>query len=817
MERYICIHGHFYQPPRENPWLEVTEIQDSAYPCHDWNERVTAECYAPNSASRILDCNGRITDIVSNYTRISFDFGPTLLSWMEIYAPETYRAVLDADRQSMERHSGHGNATAQVYNHMIMPLADPRDKRTQILWGIRDFERRFQRFPEGMWLAETAVDLETLKLLAEEGIRFTILSPHQASCVRKLGKGKWKGVEGGKIDPSRPYLCRLPTGRSIVVFFYDGEISKAVAFEQLLNNGEGFVDRLMKAFSDTRDWSQLLFIATDGETYGHHQKFGDMALVYALQAIQSRGLAKITNFGEYLASHPPNHEVLIFENTSWSCMHGIERWRSNCGCNSGGRSGWNQNWRGPLRDAFDWLKGELARGYEHKAGEYLKSPWDARNDYIDVILDRSRDNSDLFIETHGIRELTVGERVAVLKLLEMQRHAMLMYTSCGWFFDELSGIETVQVIEYAGRAVQLAEELFATGLENAFLEKLALAESNLPEHGNGAEIYEKFVKPAMIDLVKVSAHYALSTVFEEYQDNERVFSYEVSSEDFHTIAAGETKLSLGRIFINSLITGESDRIMFCVLYFGGHTMNGSVRHFSGDAHYTAMKEEITKAFEQGDFVETVRLMDKHFGMHNYSLRNLFRDEQHKLLKSIIDRTLEDYKDVYTGLYEKTRILMGVLQESGMSVPRRFLTTAEIALNLDLEKELDAEKVDAEKIRRIIDEMQSCRLPPDTVEIELLIRRRLEAAMVRLREDPMNYNLLTEIRSLLAMTFIPVEINFWLIQNIYFSIAKTSVRDVLRKKRKGVEAAEKWVGAFSEIGRMLSFNTDSVLSGEREKV
>ncbi|MDH5768151.1 MAG: DUF3536 domain-containing protein, partial [Nitrospirota bacterium] len=380
MERFLCIHGHFYQPPRENPWLEAIEIQDSAHPYHDWNERVAAECYAPNSASRILDGEDRIIDIVSNYARISFNFGPTLLSWLETYSPEIYQAVLDADRQSIEWRSGHGNAISQVYNHIIMPLANSRDKRTQTIWGIKDFEYRFKRLAEGMWLPETAVDLETLDILAEQDIRFTILAPHQAFRVRKIGTGKWKEVSGGRIDPTRAYLCRLPSGRRINIFFYDGLISHAVAFEELLKKGEDYATRLLSGFSEIRQWAQILNIATDGETYGHHYKFADMALAYALNYIESNGLARLTNYGEYLEKYPPTYEVEIIDNSSWSCIHGIERWRSNCGCNSGGNSEWNQEWRTALRDSFDWLRDQLAFRFEHKSKEYLKDPWKARED-----------------------------------------------------------------------------------------------------------------------------------------------------------------------------------------------------------------------------------------------------------------------------------------------------------------------------------------------------------------------------------------------------------------------------------------------------
>src|SRR5580700_10498999 len=507
--KYICVHGHFYQPPRENLSLEYVELQESAYPYHDWNERITAECYAPNAASRIMDAEGRIASIVNNYSQISFNFGPTLLSWLEENAGDVYRSVLKADQESRERFGGHGSAIAQAYNHMIMPLANGRDKRTQVLWGLKDFAHRFQRSAEGMWLPETAVDLETLDLLADYGVRFTILAPRQASRVRKIGSRTWKDVSEERVDPTQPYLLRLPSRRKIAVFFYDGPISRAVAFERLLDDGRVFAERLMSGFSEERDRTHLMHIATDGESYGHHHHFGEMALSYALDYIQSNQLAKLSNYAEFLDKHPPTHQVEIFENSSWSCVHGVERWRSDCGCNSGGHSDWNQSWRGPLRNALDWLRDDLAPRYAERAAAFLKDPWEARNEYIRVLLDRSPESVDLFFRQNAKENLQESDKITTLKLLEMQRHLMLMYTSCGWFFDELSGIETVQVMQYGGRAVQLSRELFGDSLEAHFLEALSKAKSNIPEHQDGAGIYRKFVKPAMINLEKVAAHYAI--------------------------------------------------------------------------------------------------------------------------------------------------------------------------------------------------------------------------------------------------------------------------------------------------------------------
>jgi alpha-amylase/alpha-mannosidase (GH57 family) len=817
MERFLCIHGHFYQPPRENPWLESIEIQDSAYPYHDWNERITAECYAPNTATRNLDGEGRIMAIVSNYARISFNFGPTLLSWMEKYAPDAYRAIQEADRQSIAWRSGHGAALAQVYNHVIMPLASLRDKRTQVRWGIKDFEHRFQRFPEGMWLAETAVDVATLEVLAEEGIHFTVLAPHQAKRARRIGFGRWKDVGGARIDPSRPYLCRLPSRRSITIFFYDGPISRAVAFEKLLSSGEQFAARLMTGFSENSSHPQLVHIATDGETYGHHHAFGEMALGHALNYIEVNNLARLTNYGEYLESHPATHEVQIIENTSWSCMHGIERWRSDCGCNSGGNGSWNQQWRKPLRDALDWLSEQLAGCFEDGLADFVGDPWEARNDYIAVMLDRSDENIAAFLQKHGLHPLDENGVTAVLSLLEMQRHAMLMYTSCGWFFDELSGIETVQIIQYAGRAMQLAELFGMQDIEALFLERLALAGSNMAEHGNGAEIYAKFAKPVMIDLIKVGAHYAVSFVFEEHGEETDIFSYRAFREDYLIVHAGQMKLAVGRILIRSLVTRKAGRISFCTLYFGGHALNCGVRTFIGDEAYVAMNREVASAFNEGDFAAVIRLIDTHFGMHNYSLKDLFRDKQRHILRLIIDGTLQEFENKFITLYENSKSLMGYVRETGMPVPLYFMNTAETALNLKLQKMFTSELVDPGKIKEDVGEIKSWHVAVDDVALEFIIRRRVEGAMAALLEKPENSQRLAEVILLVeAVRLLPLQVNLWQTQNMYWTMLQSRVSE-LQAVDGAASALISWSEAVKVLGDLLFFNVPAVLEKSRSGI
>lgn len=812
MERFICLHAHLYQPPRENPWLEEIEYQESAYPYHDWNERIAAECYAPNATSRILDGQGRIEQIVNNYSRISFNFGPTLLSWLEQKEPDVYGAILAADRESQTRFSGHGSALAQGYNHLILPLANRRDKETQVLWGIRDFERRFGRAPEGMWLPETAVDLETLDLLATHGIRFTILAPRQGSQVRQLTGREWRDVGGDRIDPTMPYRIVLPSGKTIALFFYDGPISRAVAFEGLLNNGEGFANRLLQGFtSSSRRRSQLLHIATDGESYGHHHKHGEMALSYALHHVEANNLARITNYGEFLEMFPPTHEVRIFENSSWSCVHGIERWRSDCGCNSGGHDDWNQGWRAPLREALDRLRDELAPLFETRARELLGDPWAARNDYIDLILDRSRESLDRFFATHSSHPLSPEEETRALRLLELQRHTLLMYTSCGWFFDELSGIETVQVLQYAGRAVQLAQELFGDdGIESRFLELLERAKSNIPEHGDGRRCYEKFVEPAMVDLAKVGSHYAISSLFESYEEQTRVFCYQVEREDFRSLAAGKARLVLGRAKITSEITRESTTVSFGVLHLGDHNVSGGIREFRGQEAYEALVAEISGIFKSADLPEIIRATSRHFGLGTYSLRLLFRDEQRRILSLIMERTLTDAEGVYRQLYQQHAALLRFLAELRYPLPRTLELAAELALNHDVRRSLQSEDLDLEHLKDTVAEMVEAGVPVVEDGHGIAFRRSVLRLAKRLRENPEDVALLKKLDDAVAFSrTMPFEVVFWKTQNIVYDMLQSSYPGFRERAAAGDETAGAWVDTFTALAEKLAIRTPEV--------
>ncbi|MBL7031742.1 MAG: DUF3536 domain-containing protein [Nitrospira sp.] len=804
MEKYICIHGHFYQPPRENPWLEEIEFQDGAYPYHDWNEKITAECYAPNASSRILNTDEKIIDIVNTYSKISFDFGPTLLSWMERNNPEVYQSIIEADRMSIERFSGHGSAIAHAYNHMIMPLANERDKYTQIKWGIRDFEKRFGRYPEGMWLPEAAVNMDTLEVLAEHGIKFTLLAPRQAKRIRKLGSHEeWIDVSGEKVDPTMAYKCGLPSGKSISVFFYDGPISQEIAFGGLLKDGGNFAKRLISLFYDKREHPQIVHLATDGETFGHHHRHGDMALSYALHYIESKNLARITNYAEYLEMHPPAYEAEIVENSSWSCVHGVERWREDCGCHSGQHPKWNQSWRRPLREALDRLRDRLVSIYAEEAPKYLKDPWEARNDYIDVLLDRSKENVEAFISKHAARDLSGPDKINVLKLLETQRNAMLMYTSCGWFFDEVSGIETVQIVQYASKAIQYAEESNGTSLEADFFDQLKKIPSNV--YKNAFELYEIYVKTARSDLLRVGAHYSISSLFEGYTEETQIYCYTAKKLGVKVAhaEAGKQRLSIGKAVIVSNITWDEKTISYAVLHMGDHNINAGVKTFSGDKEFSIMQDEINDAFEKGDTPEVVRLMDKHFGNNIYSLWHLFREEQRKVLDMILELIYEGVDASYRHIYDDNYAIMGFYHNLQRRVPRSFRLAARYLLNNDLKKAFEETDLDIKKLKKLIGDVQKWSIKVDGMTVGYVASKWITSAMEKLNAEPEDVLLIENINDALdAATPLALPLDLWKAQNVYFSIGRNIHGSMKEKAEKNDSAAKEWLEAFLRLGHDL---------------
>ncbi|HZX94018.1 MAG TPA: DUF3536 domain-containing protein [Myxococcales bacterium] len=674
--RAVCVHGHFYQPPRENPWIEEVEVQDSAAPFHDWNERIAAECYGPNGAARLKNGHGRICDIVNNYVHLSFNFGPTLLAWLERQAPEIYRNVLDADARSLADR-GHGNAIAQAYSHAILPLCNDRDLRTQIRWGVADFRQRFRREPEGIWLPETAADLRTLQAVHAEGIRFTVLSPYQCRRVRAPG-GAWEDATGARFDPARPYLVRLPSGALFPVFFYDGPIARAVAFGEGLGSGDDLVKRLEAGFSEARKHDEVLTVAVDGETFGHHRKGGDEVLAAAIRKLSQRDDIRLINLAQALELFPPTHEAEVYEGSSWSCAHGLERWRSDCTCSAGGQQGWRQSWRAPLREALDGLRDRLADLYEREAAQLLRDPWRARDEFVEVVLDPERRDAAAFVARQALHEPSPPERVKALQLLEMQRQAMLMYTSCGWFFSEVSGLETVQILKYAARALQLAREACGAELEAPFKAALEQAPSNLPERLNARRVYEQEVQPSIASLETVAAHYAIAGLVEDFPRRARIFCHEVQTSFRRREDAGTAALSLARIEVRSLITQEQVDLTTSVLHFSGADFRCGVRPYDA-ARFSRTAELLFDAFNRLSLAQVLREVDREFPSRDYSLRDLFLDERREVAGRLLRETMARYESDYLQIYDANRRLIEFLREIDSPVPRPLQVAADVAV------------------------------------------------------------------------------------------------------------------------------------------
>jgi alpha-amylase/alpha-mannosidase (GH57 family) len=499
----LIVHGHFYQPPRENPWTGEVEPEPGAAPFHDWNERIHFECYRANAFVRAGD-PGPNERFINNYAHISFNFGPTLLSWLEQHHAYSYARIREADQESLRTHNGHGNAIAQAYGHAILPLCNERDLRTQIRWGVADFRYRFGREPEALWLPETACNDQVMTALIDEGLRYVILAPHQAARVRVPASdgadsplSEWHKVDENTVNPAVAYRYVSGDDRkgSIAVFFYDGATSRAIAFEKQLASSRELIDGFTRASSGV----DMINVATDGETYGHHFKFGDLCLAHALTAeAPSRGF-EITNYGEFLDHNPPCFDIELNngprgEGTSWSCMHGLDRWTRDCGCHTGGEPTWTQSWRTPLRAALNSLRDENIPYFESTRNDLFMSPWVARDESISLILDKRASREEFLIGQAG-RQLSPEAQARALTYLELQRMLLLMYTSCGWFFNDISGIETIQILKYAARAIDLMDQLGLPSVRDQFLEMLAEAQSNRAGMGSGADIYRCLVEP----------------------------------------------------------------------------------------------------------------------------------------------------------------------------------------------------------------------------------------------------------------------------------------------------------------------------------
>jgi alpha-amylase/alpha-mannosidase (GH57 family) len=707
MKTALVIHGHFYQPPRENPWTDIVDREPSAGSFHNWNERIYSECYRPNGYARIIDGYGRVERIINNYKLISFNFGPTLLSWLERHHPDTYQRILESDRESVLEHKGHGNAIAQAYNHAILPLCNERDRRTQVRWGIADFRHRFGREPEGLWLPETACNDETLETLIEEKIKFIILSPYQAERVRTIGTGEWHNVADGNIDTSVPYqfFHRDKSGRSLAIFFYDGPIARAIAFEGALASSQALVDRFVRA---SKGDGRLSHTATDGESYGHHFHFGDRCLAHALSVeAPARGF-HVTNYGEFLAEHPPTMEVEIKkgpdgEGTAWSCAHGVGRWCRDCSCQGGGCEGWNQAWRTPLRKALDLLRDEATRYFETTRGDLFIDPWLARNEYIELVVDRKRQREH-FLFRHSGKRLSEVDQVRALTFLELQRNAMLMYTSCGWFFSDISGLETVQILKYAGRVLDLMDELDLASCRGRFLEILSEAQSNIPEMGNGADVFMRFVEPCRVSPQDLTAHLAITSILEESEVSGEFAGFYYRLNDFIKRQHSRLILATGRLILESIATGKQLDYAFATLHLGGVDFYCVLKHFPGARKFEESTEKLWAHFRTASLPSVLRVAQEEFGPSEYDLKHVLGEGRQKILDMILGNLINHFADEYAFLYEENRRSMEILKEVGLDLPTEFRTAAELTLSRRFEEEIRTRRQsqDPEEYQKAID-------------------------------------------------------------------------------------------------------------------
>lgn len=686
--RPFVLHAHFYQPERLNPWTGALDAEPSAAPDRDWNERILRECYHPNGNARIFDEQGRMERIVNNYEQVSFNFGPTLLSWMEVNHPRTYARILDGDWRSVVRR-GHGNALAQAYNHMILPLANERDRRTQIHWGLADFRHRFGREPEGMWLPETAADQATIDTLIDARVRFTVLAPRQAARVRHQG-GEWSDV-GREIDTGRPYRIAHSdgSGRSMAVFFYDGALAQAMAFDPAMADAGVLADRIARA-----EGTGLISTALDGETFGHHHHFGELGLAYALEVgLAERGL-QTTNYGAYLAQHPPVDEVELVggEGTSWSCVHGVGRWTRDCGCSTDALPGWNQEWRAPLRAALDIVREAAIDGFEGRGSELLRDPWTARDDYVRVRLGDA--TMAEFMDRHAHRNLSDDQKVDLRGLLEAQRHAMVMYTSCGWFFADVSGIETVYVLRSAARVLRLLRAAGCAAPTDEVLAVLDEAKSNKPEVGTGVDVWRDQVARAEVTPRRIAEHVALIGHVRPLKPVRQGIGHVVEVTDQRLEARGRIALETAQVRVQSLSTGRRTAFAVAAVHLGGLDFHGVALPYPGDDAFAAATERVWAAFPTIPVARLLRLVAEVFDTdeaqsEEFDLESLLPGGHQEVVAAVFSDLTGRFHEQYSRLYHDHRRILEMLTAAGFGLPRDLRAAAELTLSAELEQQLGA--------------------------------------------------------------------------------------------------------------------------------
>ncbi len=828
---YVVVHGHFYQPPRENPWIEEIELEESAYPFPNWNARITRECYTPNTCARIRDDQLRVLDIVNNFEYLNFNVGPTLFSWLAAQAPVTYERILAADQQSMNR-LGFGNAIAQAYNHVILPLANARDRQTEILWGLQDFRQRFGRPAEAMWLPETAVNLEVLRDLAAQGLKYVILSPWQARRVRPLRGGPWQDVSNGSIDTTQAYRCFVGPGKAtgphpfIDIFFYDGQSAAELSFGDLLSDSSRFLNHLAAKLRPERPGPQLLSVATDGETFGHHKAFGEMGLAYALSALCPQRGWTVTNYRTFLELAPPRFEVEISlgpdgKGTAWSCAHGVGRWERDCGCHTGGGAGWHQKWRQPLRQAFDFLNDRLAQIFAQEGSRYLQDPWAARDDYISVILNRSPASLQAFFQRHGTPGLGPDDQVQALLLLEMQRHVLLMYTSCGWFFSDLSGLETLQVMKYAARALQVGQRFSQDNLEEPFLDILAEARSNIPEMGSGRDLYLKKVKPAVVTYPKLVNHFSITLLNDpERRPAAAIFHYRPELLQYEEKSQGGLELACGRVRLTSGITLESHILGYATLFLGSYLYRTQVQEGQSEADFSAMVDLLFRTLtESPENIATV--MADYFQSAYYSVHDMFKREKRQILRQSLQKVQEDTELELERSFREVQPVLYTMGREGFVIPRLFNLAAFTTLRRTVREIVAAwQRQDPDRqIRRELGEVQdiaeNLNLHLQDDPIGLTLAGLVEHSLQALNRDFTLARAKAALATVSLCQQLPVVVDLMESQNLFFYLMDEHAGSLAHPGRRRQAEVREFAQVLLEMATKLQFNPDryaTLLSG-----
>ena len=795
MNKYICIHGHFYQPPRLNPWLETLEVQDSARPFHDWNQAVNTECYAPNSSARILGRAGAISEIINNYEYISFNFGPTLMGWLEEYAPQVHAAVIRADRKSIQRW-GQGNALAQVYNHVIMPLASQRDKVIQVRWGIRDFERRFGRKPRGMWLPETAVDTPSLECLAENGIEFTVLAPRQAQAVRPGPDAQWQQVNENTVDTRRAYRVELPSGLHIAVFVYDGQTSRAIAFEHLLADGAALARRLLVPFDANPAEAQLVHVATDGESYGHHHRFGEMALAFALKALMAESGVELINYATFLERFPPQWELRIVENSSWSCAHGVERWRSDCSCAMDPGRGWNQKWRTPLRTSLTLAKNGLDELFDREAPKLFADPQNALLEYADHFEGPAPPAGDGFFQKHG-NGLDEKGRIRAVKLLETQRWGQMVFTSCAWFFDDLAGLEVIQNLRFAARALELARELGVEGLETRLLDGLKEAKSNQPKEGNGADIWRHHVVPARVGPERATAHAAIMSLLNGGELEGKLHCWRLEPMQHERRSNLGLTVAWGRARVWHHRIGQVHELAYGALHQGGHAFKAFVCQASLAGNFASLADGIGRLLRSLDSNGLETLLRDILNGEYYTLADLFLEGRRQVSELMLQKTIGQTHQAMAQLFEANRETFSYLKSINVPLPSELRTLASVTLLQELISgvsqsaagELPPSLGDAAR------EIKALGLEVDSPSLKQAMKETLARdieALDAAAPDPQRILHASQVLDLAEA--LELELNFWQAQNQFNRLmARGAVMD----------------SGLGELGRRLKFDPSIV--------